>query len=96
MPPRRPQLVLDGADVESEADLHRALAELFGLPEWYGHNLDALWDVLEDDDLRQVKGPVEVLWQHAGAFARQQPDYFLKVQQLFAETPEPVSLLVAL
>jgi RNAse (barnase) inhibitor barstar len=94
MAPQRPQLVLDGAGIDSEADLHRALTELLGLPEWYGQNLDALWDVLEDEDLRQVKGPVELLWREAGAFAHGHPDYFLKVQRLFAETHE-VSLLVA-
>lgn len=42
-----------------------------------------------------MKGPVEIVWQHASAFAERHPDYFVSVQRLFAETQEPVSLLVA-
>ena len=94
MPPRE-QLIIDGATIESEADLHRALADRLGFFDGYGHNLDALWDVLEDDDLRQVKGSVEIVWEGCALFAQRHPDYFLRVQRLFAETREPLSLLVA-
>lgn len=36
---------LEGAS--SAAAIHERLQERLGLPEWYGRNLDALWDVLE-------------------------------------------------
>lgn len=92
---QRPQFTLDGSTIDSEADLHRALAGLLGFFDGYGQNLDALWDVLEDEELRRVKGPIEVVWENAGSFARRHPDYFVSVQRLFAETHQPVSLLVA-
>ena len=95
MPGRR-QLILDGSAIRTEDDLHRALAELLGFFNGYGRNLDALWDVLGDDDLREVRGEVEVLWRSAATFAQHHPDYFASVERLFAETKEPISLLVSL
>ena len=40
--------VLKGADVMGREDLYRKLAEGLDFPEWYGGNLDALYDCLTD------------------------------------------------
>ena len=40
--------ILDGAAVMGREDLHEKLARGLGLPEWYGGNLDALYDCLTD------------------------------------------------
>jgi ribonuclease inhibitor len=40
-------IVLDMTDVHNAAQFHEQLSKVLELPEWYGHNLDALWDVLE-------------------------------------------------
>ena len=42
------RLVLDGAQIPDRAALHHALAEGLRLPEWYGGNLDALYDCLTE------------------------------------------------
>ena len=34
--------------VQSIADVHRLFAEGFAFPEWYGNNLDALYDCLTE------------------------------------------------
>ena len=39
---------LDAAALAGRADLHRKLAEALDLPEWYGGNLDGLFDCLTD------------------------------------------------
>ena len=39
-------VTIDCASIESRADLHRVFAEALSFPSWYGHNLDALHDVL--------------------------------------------------
>lgn len=39
---------IDGAAIESRDDLHDALMRQLRLPEWYGRNLDALYDCLTD------------------------------------------------
>lgn len=38
--------LIDCDGIDSRAALHRALAEALSFPEWYGHNLDALYDCL--------------------------------------------------
>ena len=51
------QAVLDGGTIGDRAALHGALAGALGFPDWYGGNLDALFDCLtdlrEDADLTQ-------------------------------------------
>ena len=40
--------VLNGAGVTGRKDLHEKLAAGLALPEWYGANLDALYDCLTE------------------------------------------------
>lgn len=37
---------LDGRIIVNKADFHAEIARLLNFPEWYGKNLDALWDLL--------------------------------------------------
>ena len=41
-------VILDGEKITSKEELHRHLAWSLNLPEWYGKNLDALYDCLTD------------------------------------------------
>ena len=41
-------ITLHCAGIETKQQLHAALAEALSFPEWYGHNLDALYDCLRD------------------------------------------------
>ncbi len=54
---------LNGEHIHSLADLYDRLASGLSLPEHFGSNLDALWDVLSTD----VAGPFAIRWQHAAA-----------------------------
>lgn len=53
---------IDLTTVHSYFALHEHLKEVFSLPEWYGRNMDALWDMLhcafdEDETVTiEVKG----------------------------------------
>ncbi len=38
--------VLDGEKITDKEALHSTLAECLGFPDWYGRNLDALYDCL--------------------------------------------------
>ena len=42
------QAVLDGGTIGDRAALHGALAGALDFPDWYGGNLDALFDCLTD------------------------------------------------
>ncbi|MBO4708695.1 MAG: barstar family protein [Kiritimatiellae bacterium] len=45
---RKRRFVIDLAGVRSAARLHAVLAEMLPLPEGYGRNLDALYDILTE------------------------------------------------
>lgn len=38
--------VLDFSEIRTVVELHQYLKEVFALPEYYGNNMDALWDCL--------------------------------------------------
>ena len=40
------EYTIDCRQINSRAELHRALAQALSFPDWYGHNLDALHDML--------------------------------------------------
>ncbi len=44
------EFTLDGALVDSRQSLHDLLAQGLDFPDWYGGNLDALYDCLTDLD----------------------------------------------
>jgi ribonuclease inhibitor len=52
---------LNGKVIRSLDDLYDQLSMKLALPEHFGRNLDALWDVLSTD----VEGPFEIVWKHA-------------------------------
>lgn len=39
-------ITLDFTGIKSSWDLHEYFKEVFALPDYYGHNMDALWDCL--------------------------------------------------
>ena len=63
--------LIDGAAIETREQLHDELAEQLALPEYYGRNLDALFDCLtdlrEDTELRLAHP--EELFAHLGVYA---------------------------
>lgn len=41
-------IIIDGNEIISMNNIHRIFAEELSFPEWYGRNLDALYDCLGD------------------------------------------------
>jgi len=46
------------SEADRREDVHEWLKQELGLPEWYGHNLDALWDCLTG----HLPLPLEIRW----------------------------------
>lgn len=57
MPVKR--CILEGRAIGSLDDLYDELGRRLSLPEYFGRNLDALWDFLATD----VEGPLEIVWR---------------------------------
>lgn len=51
-------VILDGVDFASTAELHQHLKDKLALPDFYGGNLDALWDCLTGT----IELPLELKW----------------------------------
>ncbi|WP_339784483.1 barstar family protein [Paenibacillus sp. FSL R7-0313] len=76
-------VILDGEDFASSAELHQQLKVKLKLPDFYGGNLDALWDCLTGT----VELPLELRWtnyriseERLGNAAGRVRDLMLEVQ----------------
>lgn len=52
-------VVIDGSNIKDKASLHVLLKQQCKFPEYYGNNLDALYDVLTDRT-----EPLEIILEH--------------------------------
>jgi ribonuclease inhibitor len=75
------QCTLDGRTIRSLDDLYDQLSTPLSLPEHFGRNLDALWDVLSTD----VEGSLEIAWKHAGASKKLMGKDFDRVVKLLKD-----------
>ena len=69
-------MILDAAQMNEKAQTHRYLAEMLALPDYYGRNLDALYDCLTDLDETEIRF---VNLEEAGG------SYFSRVLSVFRE-----------
>lgn len=59
MPLTPQKCIIDGKRVLSLDLFYDEIARQFDFPDYFGRNLDALYDVLSTD----LEGPLEVIWQ---------------------------------
>ncbi|MCC9088941.1 MULTISPECIES: barstar family protein [Bacillus] len=75
---------LDGAICRSQEELHDQLKTVLHLPDYYGKNLDALWDCLTGE----VNLPVELTWVNFQTSKDALGHYAESLRQLFQEAEE--------
>lgn len=73
------EITLDLCDCEYIRDFHERVRVAFDFPEWYGKNLDALWDLLSEP----LSAKVTVIG--VDAMTKELQEYFLKVIQVFED-----------
>ena len=59
------------------------ISEALALPSWFGHNLDALWEVLID-----LERPTLLHLTDTAAFTHRQPEAWRRLSDLLAERSE--------
>jgi ribonuclease inhibitor len=72
---------LPGRSISSLEDLYDQMTRQLHFPDYFGRNLDALWDVLTAD----LEGPVEIVWEDSTASRKSMGKTFEKVAALLRE-----------
>ena len=75
---------VDLSKAQDRATLFKTLDSALKLPEHFGHNFDALADVLEDRDWLGKRGVVMEL-AHAAAYRREHPTEWHTLEEVLAE-----------
>ena len=79
--------VVDLGKARDKATLFGELDRALALPDHFGHNWDALADVLEDRDWLGRKGRAIVL-SHAQAWRKDHPNEWTTLEEILAEAAE--------
>ena len=79
-------VVIDFSLCKYQMDLHNEIREKLELPEWYGNNLDALWDMLTGF----IETPIEinVIFKPENKTAENLKESVLKIIETFKEASE--------
>lgn len=72
-------VVISLADIDSEAQLQRKLAEALQFGEFYGHNWDAFWDMIS----ASVSLPDEIIFTDTAVLTRKLPEATTQLKLLF-------------
>lgn len=74
------ELILDGTKIKTRKELHSCFARTLHFPDWYGANLDALFDCLTE-----LREDVTVLCFHMELMEKNMGIYAKKMQQVLAD-----------
>ncbi len=77
------EIIVNCESITEPQQLHRALAEALNFPDWYGMNLDALYDCLTD--ITGETNLVLVDWDMLGGWSEHFADVF---QDAAADNPD--------
>lgn len=72
-------IIMDFKKIKERQDFYKQLKEKCGLPEYFGYNLDALWDTVVSGELGF---PVTVIFQN---FNKRDNEFFKALYKLFKD-----------
>ena len=78
------KVTVDFGECRYMLDLYEAMADALGFPEWYGKNLDALWDCLTGI----IEVPVEVHFKGIGKLSEELQSEALKMFEIFVRAEQ--------
>ena len=80
------RLILDGNEIQDIQSFHNKIQEVLDLPDYYGKNLDALWDCLTG----WVEIPVTLIWVGFEKNKIDLGDYAEKTLSLFKKAEQEI------
>ena len=78
--------ILKGKDIKNKKDFHKQIKNILNLPEYYGENLDALWDCLTGG----VETPLTIIWEDFSYSKQTLGVYADKIMTLFKDTEKEI------
>jgi len=75
------EIYFDGRVMLDKNTIHSEIKNKLNLPDYYGNNLDALWDCLTS----WVDTPVHIVWQYSAITEGANREYFKEVVSLLKE-----------
>lgn len=86
------KITIDGTQIDNASQMHDFLKEALGLPDYYGANLDALWDGLTG----WVETPLTIQWEHFQESENKLGEYSQRLLELFQDAEKEVESLYLL
>ncbi|WP_039056482.1 barstar family protein [Enterobacter sp. Bisph1] len=75
---------IDGVQINSKADFHRIIGEKLDFGPYYGHNADALWDMLSSG----MAGGMVIVWENSERSKQVMGDDFYIIIRVFEKTKQ--------
>jgi identified by metaGeneAnnotator len=69
------ELEIIGSKIYTEQDFHNQISKIFSIQDYYGNNLDALWDLLSTN----VERPITLVWKDAMFSKNQLKSIFIEI-----------------
>ena len=69
------QLEIIGSKIYTEQDFHNQISKIFSIQDYYGKNLDVLWDLLSTN----VERPITLVWKDAMFSKNQLKSIFIEI-----------------
>jgi ribonuclease inhibitor len=80
------KIVIEGQDMKNINDFHLYLKETLGFPEYYGMNLDALWDMLTG----WVDLPLTIEWKNFESSENNLGEDAFRILDVFKEAEQEI------
>lgn len=79
---------IDGTRIRTKAEFMAEVAAALSFPDWFGHNLDALYDSLRDLSWLPA-GEHVLVWSAPEVLAAADPEAHLAIREVLLDATEP-------
>jgi ribonuclease inhibitor len=76
-------VTIDGSSIKSINNFHHTIKKLLNFPDYYGENIDALWDCLSE-----LETPILIIWKDHILSAACLNDDFNRIAEVFRDAEE--------
>ncbi|GAA2995100.1 barstar family protein [Actinokineospora diospyrosa] len=81
------EYVIDGTAIRSKRAMFTTLASALSFPDWFGHNLDALYDCLTDLSWLP-EGDIKLVWTDSEVLAGADPTGYAGIREVLDDAVE--------